>query len=84
MILKAFGILDVKADAYRPPFFMPTLGQATRAFADAANDPQTDISKHPEDYKLVCVGEFDDGSGVLKAYPDFQSLGFAAEYVKKE
>lgn len=65
MIVKVFAIHDVKAEAYMSPFFMPAVGLALRAFKDLVGDEKSQISKHPSDYTLYLVGEFDDGSGVL-------------------
>lgn len=84
MILLVLGIYDVKADAFtRPPFFMGTRGQATRAFADLATAEQSEVAKHPEDYKLMVLGTFDDNTGELKPQ-QIESLGFASEYVRGE
>lgn len=81
MKLKAFSVFDVKVDAYKQPFFLPTNGAAVRAFADAVNDEKTEVSRHPEDYKLICLGEFDDETGILSPSVP-QSLGFGTEYVR--
>lgn len=84
MKLKAFSVFDVKVDAFMPPFFQPTNGSALRHFADAVNDPQSQLSRHPEDYKLCCVGEFDDATGLITPPADLAvvSLGFGSDYVR--
>lgn len=82
-MIKVFSIFDVKADAYRNLFTMNTKAQAIRAFSDLAHDKSTDVGMHPEDYRLVCVGEFDDSAGVL--FPsNVESLGFAIEWISKK
>lgn len=63
--LKAFAIFDKKAIAYRFPHFYHQVGQAIRAFEDAVNDPQTEFAKHPSDFVLCQIGEFDDQSGII-------------------
>lgn len=83
MKLFAFAIFDNKADSFNTPFFYAARGQAVRAFADLANDPQSTVSKHPEDFKLVCIGEYNDATGKLDGYATFESLGFAHEYTKQ-
>lgn len=80
MIQKAFSVFDVKADAYQTPFFMAAPGLAVRAFKDLANDERSTVSRHPADFKLVQVGEFDDQTGVLTATTPL-SLGFATDYL---
>lgn len=65
MLFKVFVIYDDKARAYLPPWTLPEVPQAIRTFGDALADPNHDFSKHPEDYTLFQLGEFDSSSGVL-------------------
>jgi len=62
---KVFSVFDDKAKAYLPPFFLHTSGMAFRAFQDACRDEGHQFCKHPEDYVLFEIGEFDDVKGVL-------------------
>jgi len=66
MDLLAFSVYDAKAEAYLRPFFAESKGLAVRSFADAVNDPQSGMFKHPADYTLFLVGEFDQRSGELR------------------
>ena len=77
MKLKVFSIFDSKAEAFNTPFFFNMTGQALRAFEDLAKDPQAAISKHPEDYTLFEIGEFDTDTGQLIPLPTPHSLGLA-------
>lgn len=65
MNLLCFSIFDSAAATYNVPFFMTTKGQALRAFNDLVNDPTSTINKHPEDYSLVYVGDFDTESAIF-------------------
>lgn len=65
--MKLFAIFDRKAEGFQAPFPVPTLGQAERAFLDACMEDGTDLAKHPEDYALYLVGEFDQSSGEVVA-----------------
>lgn len=67
MLHKAFSLYDVKGLTFSPPFFMLTDGLATRAFGDLVGDRGTMVGRHPRDYQLFHVGEFDDRSGLLAA-----------------
>lgn len=82
MITKVFSIFDVKADAFNTPFFAPSNGIAIRQFSDLANDPQSTVNRHAADFKLVCIGSYNDQLGLLEAEAH-QSLGFATEYIKQ-
>lgn len=61
-----YSIFDTKAEHFNVPFFMPNQAMAQRAFNDLAVDPKTLVGKHPEDYMLYEVGEFDDITGECK------------------
>lgn len=65
---RAFAVFDQKAVAYLPPFFMPEVGMATRAFGDMINDPGHMFGKHPEDFILYELGLFDDNQGMLEPF----------------
>jgi len=74
-----FSIFDSKAEAYNLPFFSPSKPAAIRSFIDAINDESTTLSKHPEDYFLYYIGEFDALTGYLEAQP-LVSLGSGLEF----
>lgn len=83
MILKAFAVLDSKAGAFLAPVFMPATGMMVRAFSDAVNSDQHDFSRHPEDYRLGCIGSFNTDSGVLQSLDQVEWLGFGTDYRKE-
>lgn len=60
-----FSVFDSKLAVYNTPFFMQREQAAIRSFTDAVNDPQTTLNKHPEDYTLFHIGDFDDDTGEL-------------------
>ena len=63
MIHKIYSVYDAKSEAYLPPFYMQTRGQAVRAISDCANDKDHNFGRHPKDYTLFEMGEFDDTHG---------------------
>lgn len=80
---KMFAVLDVKANAFSPPFTAHTTGLATRMFTDAANDPNSTINKYPSDFRLGLIGTFDDNNGQLAA-ETITWLGFATDYIRND
>jgi hypothetical protein len=80
MINCVFAIYDQAAKAYMSPFSFQSPGQAIRAFTDLANDQNTNVGKHPEDYSLFQIGSFDDEKGLLKDMKHV-NLGKAIEFV---
>jgi hypothetical protein len=65
MLLNVYSVFDVKAKAFAVPFFLNHHGLALRAFGDCVADSTTMLNKHPEDYMLYNLGEYDDNSGKL-------------------
>jgi len=78
-----FSVYDTKAEVYTPPFFVPTLGIATRAFSDCVNSADHQFGKHPQDYTLFKLGTFDDNTAHLELLPAPQSIGNGLEYLDK-
>lgn len=68
MILKIFSVLDSKAGFFGKPFFAQQDASAVRDFADAVNDgsnPNNLWHKHPEDFSLYYIGDYDDQNAEL-------------------
>lgn len=66
MVTKCFSVLDSKASVFGTPFFSATAGSALRMFTDLVNDKNSIVSRHPEDFSLYVIGEFDDSTGVFR------------------
>lgn len=80
MKLQIFAVYDSKAKAYLPPFFLPEIGQATRVFQNASDDPNHAFGANPADYCLFHIGSFDDSTAAIKAKTPPESLGLAQEF----
>lgn len=66
MILNVYSIHDQAAEAFINPFFMHNDGLAIRAFQDNVNSKEeNNISKHPEQFVLFKLGEYDDKTGLI-------------------
>lgn len=63
MKTRVFSVYDSAAKCYSHPFYVPREEQALRAFTDATNSPNHEFGKHPADYTLFLLGEFDDADG---------------------
>lgn len=66
MIFFVYAIQDAKAEAFMNPFFKPTRAMAQRDFELACQDPNSLMSKTPQDFQLFELGQFDDDTGELK------------------
>ena len=64
--MKMFTVKDKKSEGFSMPFFQKTFGLAERSFKDAAQDTNSQIAKHPEDFALYYIGEFDEVTGLTE------------------
>lgn len=71
MIVSVFSVLDTKAGAFGVPWFALNDNVAIRQFSDNAGDARQDNPwyRHPEDYTLYCVGQFNDATAELISAP---------------
>lgn len=64
-MIKIYAIYDQKLEAYNRPFFLISEGVAIRAFQDEINNIDSELSKHPADYDLYKLGEYDEQTGEI-------------------
>lgn len=69
------SVYDSKAEAWLPPMHFQSKGQAWRSFSDEVNRADSEFGKHPEDYALFVVGEWNPFIGEL--------MGCVAEVICK-
>lgn len=62
MRYKIMAVRDRALDAFGTPIFVAAIGQAVRSFTDEINrvDQNNNLNKHPEDFDLYFLGEYDD------------------------
>lgn len=75
-------IRDIKANVYGAPMFVGTIGGAIRSFGDECQKDSTDnmLSKHPEDFELFKLGEYDDATAQFELTKDREQLAVGANY----
>lgn len=83
-IQQMFAVFDDKSKAFEPPFCMSTIGLATRAFSDSVNNPESPWHRHPEDYTLFHLGEFDTSSAAVNLFETPTSIGLAQQFKETE
>lgn len=79
-----FAVHDTKAGAFLPPFIFHAEGMAKRVFADCVNDPKHAFGRHPEDYTLFRIAEYDDRTGTVTKEPAPVSLGNGVTFLEVE
>jgi len=75
-----FTVYDSKAETYLPPFFVPSKGLAIRAFEDCVNSEDHHFGKHPADYTLFSLGEFDTDTAYFEPNGKI-SIGNGVEFL---
>lgn len=82
MLHKVFTVYDAKTEAYLPPFYAQSVGQAERSFVTACNDENHEFYKYAEDFTLFHIGTFDDATGRFNMEKAPFSLGTAIQFKK--
>lgn len=66
-------VKDRAAEVFNRPFFVPHRNVAVRDFTDEVNrvDSNNPLNKHPDDFDLYLLGQFDDhlGQFVIEGAP---------------
>lgn len=65
MKLKVVSVYDSAVQAFMRPIFVAAVGAAVRSFTDEMNRPESEMHRHPQDYVLYELGEFDDSDGSM-------------------
>lgn len=80
MIIRClYSVYDSKSKTYSNPFTALNDDEAKRSFFDAVHDNSTSISRHPEDYTIFRIGDFNVATAEL-TYSKHVSLGKGIEF----
>ena len=70
-----YAVYDSKAELYSQPFLEVKDGTAVRAVQDLViNSKDHAFAKHPNDFSLHRLGEFDEKTGVIAGLPKPQKI----------
>ena len=83
MMHKVVSIFDQATLTYGRPVFVPALGAAIRSFQDEVSNQEnpSDLSRHPADFALHHVADFDDSTGTFINVADVR-ICRGADFVK--
>lgn len=82
-MLNMYSVLDSKTESYGSPFSAQTNASAIRDFTTVANNKETQIGAHPEDFCLVHLGSFDPHTGTIDVLPVPAKLGLASHFIQQ-
>ena len=68
-MMSIVSLKDTATQVFGTPFFVHAPAQAVRSLRDAVNakDADSDIARHPDDFELYDIGEFDPTTGQITA-----------------
>lgn len=82
MKIQIIAVKDTAAQAFMTPSFVHATGVAIREFGDIVNSTDHPISKHPTDYEMYSLGEFDDTTGTFNLPPNPVLLARGVDLVR--
>ena len=80
--MKLYSVCDTKVGVFDKPFTMRNRNEALRGWMEVVNDKQTQFNKHPEDFCLFELGDYDQDKGIISPYPGPQSVASAIDVIK--
>lgn len=83
MSKQIYAVRDAAIEAYGQPFFVRARGEALRSFIDECQNTETQFHKHPGDYDLYYLGEYDEITGQIKATAEPERAARAVDFVNK-
>jgi len=75
------SVRDIAANVYAAPFTSQNIQTALRDFGHACRDPNSALSRNPEDFTLYVIGTFDDDLGVIEPCAA-EPIANATQFVK--
>ena len=76
-----FTIYDLKSESYGPLGTGRTLGEISRMLMQTCADPNTTMSKYPEDFVLIELGSYDMVSGKIDVLDPYRSHGNCVQFM---
>ena len=76
---KVFVIKDDKSETYGYPVVSQTRGMFLREIMDRAQDGQAMFSKHPMDFSIFEIGEYDPDQGAIIPYEVKTCIGLVQD-----
>lgn len=83
MILKVFSLYDSKGKAFGPPAFFNTRGLAIRSLKDAVESGEGALGKHPEDFVMYEIAEWNDNTGEYINKNPHELVSMASDHKKE-
>lgn len=83
-LLNLYGIQDIKAGRFFPPFTSENDQTAKRFFAQMSKQDGSMIAQNPEDFRLFALGDFDPNDGQIDPLMSPGHICDAVEFFEAE
>lgn len=77
---KLFLLKDDKSTTYGPPISSPTRGMFIRDLQEGLNEGRMVWAKHPQDFSVFEIGQFDPRLGNITLYESKNCLGLVQDF----
>ncbi|QXP08515.1 MAG: nonstructural protein [Arizlama microvirus] len=77
-----FSIYDTKAQSFHKPYYSQNTQTAIREATEAAKNPDSLLSRYPEDFNLFRLGVFDQHTGIITLETAPLSIGVLNSFIK--
>jgi len=77
---KVFVFKDSKSITYGPPFTEENRGRVIRSIQEQLPQQQAVWAKHPQDFTLFEIGEYDPRTGVVEMYETKEAIGLVQDF----
>lgn len=78
---RIYAIHDITAEIYTTPFYAINNAAASRIFSNAVRTPGTSIYDNPEDFRLYCIGVYNEVTGDILPHEVFELVNRATDFV---
>lgn len=77
------AVYDKRAECYQQIMTTPSKAYAVRGFMDAVKNPESQLNKYAEDFRLVLVGYFNTKTGKIYQKECLETLVEASSIIAK-
>lgn len=77
---KIYAIHDITAEVFTSPFYAINDATASRIFANAVRAPGSSIYDNPEDFRLYCIGVYNEQTGDILPHEKHEFISRASDY----
>lgn len=78
---KIFVLKDAKSGSYGAPILSVSRGTIIRDLQDELKRGQAVFARHPQDFTLFEVGEYDVENGIITQYDAKECVGLMSDFV---